>query len=347
VGALQSQRFTTPSGASLDFTRMGFGGASLGAVPELQSEDAAAELARAAWDLGLRYFDVAPLYGFGRAERRLGAALKAWPREAFTLSTKVGRILQPDAEAWRDDGGPIDVSKMPFAYDYSYDGVMRSFEESLARLDVDRVDILYVHDLDRLGHGDRASADARVEDLMATGGWRALDGLRASGAVKALGVGVNEWEPCARMLELADPDLFLLAGRYTLLEQEPLHALFPACARRGVGVVVGGPLNAGALAGGSLYDYTPAPKAILARVAAIREVCEAHQAPIVAAALQFVGAHPVVVSILTGAATPAELRQNLEAFTGPPPPAALWDALKSERLLHLDAPVPGQPVSYA
>ncbi len=337
---LEVKPFTAPSGATVGFTRMGFGGASLGLEPEIQSEDAAAALAQSAWDLGVRYFDTAPLYGFGRAERRIGAAIKAWPRDAFTLSTKVGRVLKPNSEAWRDEGGPVDLTKMPFDYDYSYDGVMRSFEESLARLGADRVDIVYVHDLDRLGHGSRAAADARVEELVATGGWRALEGLRLSGAVKAIGIGVNEWEPCARMLELADPDLFLLAGRYTLLEQEPLNALFPACAKRGVGIVVGGALNAGALAGGTLYDYTPAPKSVLNRVAAIREVCDAHQSPIVPAALQFIGAHPVVVSILTGAASPAELRQNIEGFLGEAPPAALWAALKSERLLHLDAPTP-------
>jgi len=330
--------FTTRAGRRLAFTRLGFGGASIGAPVEAQSEADAAELVRTAWDLGLRYYDTAPFYGFGRAERRLGEAMKTRPRDDFVLSTKAGRRLHAGAEAWRDTG-----AGEPFDFDYSYDGIMRSFEGSLERLGLGRVDIVYVHDVDGKVHPGRAASEARIQELMLTGGWRALEGLRSSGAVGAIGVGVNEWEPCARMLEFADPDLFLLAGRYTLLEQEPLNALFPVCVKRGVGIVVGGPLNAGSLVGGPLYDYAPAPKAIRDRVAAIAEVCRSHGVPVLSAALKFIAAHPVVVSIVTGAANPAELRQNAAAFTGPAPPAALWRDLKAERLLHLDAPVPDGP----
>ncbi|HZZ35157.1 MAG TPA: aldo/keto reductase, partial [Caulobacteraceae bacterium] len=301
-----------------------------------QSEEAAAGLVQTAWDLGIRYFDTAPFYGFGRAERRLGAALQAWPRDSFVLSTKVGRLLSAGSEDWRDRG----AADYPFAYDYSHDGVMRSFEASLQRLGLSRVDIVYVHDICGKVHEGRAGSEARIRELMETGGWRAVSDLRASGVVGAIGVGVNEWEPCARMLELADPDLFLLAGRYTLLEQEPLNALFPACLKRGVGIVVGGALNAGALTGGPLYDYAPAPKAITSRVALIGETCQAHGVSILGPALQFIAAHPAVVSLLTGAQTPAELSANVAAFTGPAPPAALWQALKAERLLHPDAPTP-------
>jgi D-threo-aldose 1-dehydrogenase len=338
MSSLQIAPFKTPSGASLAFTRLGFGGASLSPPPEKQSPEDAAALVDAAWDLGIRYYDTAPLYGFGRGERRLGAALAGRPRDNFILSTKVGRVLTPDSEAWRDTGaGP---ESWPFIYDYSYDGVMRSFEGSIERLGVDRIDLVYVHDIDALAHGNRAGAEARTQELMDRGGWRALEALRASGAVRAIGVGVNEWEPCARMLELADPDVFLLAGRYTLLEQEPLNALFPSCCKRRVAVVVGGALNAGVLMGGPLYNYAPAPASVRARVAAIAEVCKAHGTQILPAALQFAAAHPCIVSVLTGAATPTELRQNAAAFLGPPPPLALWRALKAERLLHLDAPTP-------
>jgi len=331
--------FTTRAGRALPFTAIGFGGASLGVPASSQSDADGAELVETAWDLGVRYYDTAPFYGFGLAERRLGAALQGRPRGDYVLSTKVGRLLHPDADAWAGamDGDP---AAWPFDYDYSYDGIMRSFEGSLKRLGLDRVDALYVHDVCGKVHGGRAASEARIQELMTTGGWRAVDELRSSGAVSAIGVGVNEWEPCARMLELADPDLFLLAGRYTLLEQEPLNALFPACEKRGVGIVVGGALNAGSLVGGPLYDYAPAPKAIKDRVAAIDAVCRAHGTPIVAAALKFIAAHPVVKAILTGAANPAELRQNVGAFEGPAPPAALWAELKTERLLHLDAPVP-------
>ncbi len=338
AGPLHAEPFVTRGGERLAFTRIGFGGASLGPWDDSQTRDEALALVETGWSLGIRYFDTAPFYGFGRAERRLGEALAARSRATFLLSSKVGRLLAPGSEEVREFAE--DPADWPFDYAYSYDAVMRSYEGSLKRLGVGRIDILYVHDIDARVHGSREIAEARRRELMDQGGWRALDELRSSRAVRAIGVGVNEWEPCAAMLECADPDLFLLAGRYTLLEQEPLEALFPACARRGVGVVIGGPLNAGVMAGGPLYDYAPAPAPVLERVAAIWKVCEAHQAPVVAAALQFAGAHPVVVSILTGAATPAELTQNVEAFTGPASPAALWPALKGERLLHADAPTP-------
>jgi D-threo-aldose 1-dehydrogenase len=253
------------------------------------------------------------------------------------LSSKVGRIVVPA-------GSPGAVPEYSFdgrsfAYDYSYDGVMRSHEASLKRLGLDRIDILYVHDPDGRNHQGRAGSEARLQELMTTGGWRALDELRSSGAVAAIGCGVNEWEPCARLLELADPDLFLIAGRYTLLEQEPLNALFPECDKRGVGVVIGGPLNAGALLGGQTYDYAPITRPIQARVASLREICDAHQVPIADAALQFLKAHPVIISILTGAATVGEVKANAASFRSRIP-AALWKALKDQRAINLDAPTP-------
>src|SRR5688500_2881601 len=190
---LPTVHFDTRGGARLDFTRLGFGGASLAPYPDTLAEGDAAALVETAWDLGIRYFDTAPFYGFGKAERRLGAGLAGRPRSEFLLSTKVGRLLKPNSEAWQDTGGGPQA--WPLVYDYSYDAVMRSFQGSLARLGVDRVDIAYVHDIDAKVHGGRDIAEARTRELIERGGWRALDELRTGGALKAIGVGVNEWEP--------------------------------------------------------------------------------------------------------------------------------------------------------
>jgi len=331
--------FVTRGGRKLAFTRLGFGGTALADFPRPQSGQEVEDIITAAWDTGERYFDTAPLYGLGLSERRMGRVLSRYPRDAFVLSTKVGRLVKP-AEAGDRESGTFVFDGRKFVYDYSYDGVMRSFEESLKRLGLDRVDVLYVHDPDGRNHDGRAGSEARLQELIQTGGWRALSELRSSGAVAAIGCGVNEWEPCARLLELADPDLFLIAGRYSLLEQEPLNALFPQCMKRGVGVVIGGPFNAGALLGGPYYDYAPITKPIQSRVASLVEICKAHGVPIADAALQFIGAHPAVVSILTGAASVEEVKANVASFERPVP-AALWKALKAERAINLDAPTPG------
>jgi D-threo-aldose 1-dehydrogenase len=226
---------------------------------------------------------------------------------------------------------------------------MRAFEQSLQRLGLDRVDILFVHDVDGRNHGGWAACEARLVELMDQGGWRALSELRASGAVAAIGAGVNEWEPCAWLLQRADPDLFLLAGRYTLLEQEPLDGFLPDCVARGVGIVIGGPYNSGILARGpqegASFDYAAAPAEVIARVKRIDGVCRRFGAPMIAAALQFAGAHPAVVSVIPGAQSLAEMESNLAAARVAIPPA-LWDALREEGLLHPDAPVPAaEPVA--
>lgn len=330
--------FVTRAGRKLAFTRLGFGGTSLADFPRPQTAQEVADLIEAAWQAGERYFDTAPLYGLGLSERRLGRALREKPRASFLLSTKVGRlVVEAEKNDAANDTFVFDGRK--FVYDYSYDGVMRSFDESLKRLGLDRVDILYVHDPDGRNHNGRAGSEARLQELMNQGGWKALDELRSSGAVAAIGCGVNEWEPCARLLELADPDLFLIAGRYTLLEQEPLNALFPQCQKRGVGVVIGGPFNAGALLGGPYYDYAPITKPIRSRVTALREICDAQGVRMADAALQFIAAHPIVVSILTGAASVAEVKANVESFTRPIP-SGFWKVLKDERAINLDAPTP-------
>jgi D-threo-aldose 1-dehydrogenase len=265
--------------------------------------------------------------------------LKQRRREDFILATKVGRLLEPCEKDEVNGFFFVETPQVRFHYDYSYDGVMRSYEDSLKRLGLDRVDILYVHDVCAFVHGGRAASEARIRELIDTGGWRALTELRASGDVLAIGAGVNEWEPCARLLELVDPDLFLLAGRYTLLEQLPLETLFPQCTKRGVGIVAGGPYNSGILAGGNTYNYAAAPAEILERARAIDAVCRAHDVALPAAALQFILANPLIVSVIPGGQTVAETRQNA-AVLDERVPAALWRELKDKELLHPEAPTP-------
>lgn len=334
------RNFVTRGGMSLPFTLLGFGSATLGNLGQVFSEESCDCTLGCAWERGLRYFDTAPLYGLGLSEARVGRILRQQRRGDFLLSTKVGRLLEPCAPGESNAGVFMASPELKYVYDYSYDGVMRSFEASLKRLGLDRVDILFVHDVDGFTHGSRAASENRIQELMRTGGWRALDELRGSGAVAAIGLGVNEWQPCARMLELADPDLFLLAGRYTLLEQAPLQTLFPQCARAGTGIVLGGPYNSGVLAGKATFNYAAIPPDVAARVERLAAVCRAHGVELRAAALQFVAAHPLVVSVIPGAVSPEEIDGNvalLEAET----PAALWRDLKSEGLIQPDAPVPG------
>jgi D-threo-aldose 1-dehydrogenase len=338
--AARIRRFTTRRGRALDFTTLGFGSAPLGNFLRPFTEAECDATMAAAWTAGLRYFDTAPLYGLGLSEARVGRSLRQQPRDSFLLSTKVGRLLEPAGPGEGNGGIYVDTPPLKYVYDYSYDGVMRSFEESLKRLGLGRVDILLVHDVDGPNHGGRAGSEVRIRELMETGGWRALDALRSTGMVDAIGIGVNEWEPCARMLELADPDLFLLAGRYTLLEQAPLETLFPQCAAKGAKIVLGGPYNSGVLAGKTTFDYGEIPKAVAQRVTRLRAVCEAHGVNLRDAALAFVAAHPIVVSVIPGASSPEEVANNV-AILEENIPGALWDDLRREGLLHPSAPVPG------
>ena len=332
--------FATPRGRSSAFTQTGFGGAPLGNMHRVLTEAEADATVTAAWDAGLRYFDTAPLYGHGLSEMRIGRVLAGHPRGEFLLSTKVGRVLEPCAPG--DEASGIYQAPPPLKvrFDYTADGVRRSLQASLARLGLDRVDILYVHDLELAAHGSAEAYEARWDELTRGGGWRALDALRADGTVGAIGLGTNETAACERLLAELDPDLFLLAGRYTLLEQAPLGGLLPACERCGVGVVIGGPFNSGVLArqGGS-YDYAAAPPAILARVERLAAVCARFEVPLPAAALQFVAAHPAVVSVIPGAQTASEVVANTRLLETPIP-AALWAALKDEGLVDVAAPVP-------
>ncbi|WP_299817833.1 aldo/keto reductase [uncultured Jannaschia sp.] len=329
-------------------TRMGFGAAPLGNLYRAVSDADAQAALDAAWGAGIRYLDTAPQYGLGRSEMRVAAALARFGRDGVTLSTKVGRLLE---DCVPEDVTPeafVDVPQKRIVFDYTYDGVMRSFEASAKRLGTEQFDILYIHDIDAGTHG-AAESEAKLRELFAGGGYAALDELRGSGTVGAIGAGVNTWPICERLLGEADFDGFLLAGRYTLLEQEPLESLLPLCVARDVGIVLGGPYNSGILATGAVegarYDYAPAPSGILARVRRLEAVCAAHDTPLIAAALQFPLAHPAVKSIIPGAANAAEVAANVEVFETVVPDA-LWADLKGEGLIRPDAPIPGE-VSHA
>jgi D-threo-aldose 1-dehydrogenase len=326
--------------------RLGFGAGSIGnlyrALPDQEARDAVTS----AWDAGIRYFDTAPHYGFGLSEKRLGAALSAVdPRETAIISTKVGRRLDPVAE-----GTDLSVPRQAFVtpepyesvFDYTYDAMMRSFEASRWRLRRERIDILYVHDLGRMAHG--GDHPRRMAEFM-EGGYRALRELRAAGVVGAIGLGVNETAVCEEVLAVGEIDVVLLAGRYTLLEQDALATFLPLCRQRDVKIVLGGPYNSGILArgvrgGGEVhYDYQPAPASIVERVGAIEDVCAAHGVPLAAAALQFPLAHPQVVSVIPGMNSPAQVAQAV-ALMDTTIPAALWRDLQNRGLIRADAPVP-------
>jgi D-threo-aldose 1-dehydrogenase len=340
---ITSRVFRTRSGIELNFTRLGFGTAPLGNLYRALSEEEARRTLDSAWDAGVRYFDTAPQYGLGLAETRLNGFLREHRAERPLLSTKVGRLLQVSDPSERTGIGKFfDVPSRKQRYDYSYDGVMRSIEFSLERLGVDAVDILFCHDVDAFTHGSREASDRRVAEFMA-GGYRALWELRAARVVKAIGAGVNEWEVCEALAHAGDFDLFLLAGRYTLLEQEALRSFLPLCLARGIGIVVGGPFNSGILAigpkPGAFYNYEPAPPHVLERVTRIEAVCRSHGVPLAAAALAFPLAHPAIVSVIPGGQTPEEVRQNADLLSHPIP-GALWRDLKREDLLRADAPTP-------
>jgi D-threo-aldose 1-dehydrogenase len=343
--AASRRTFATPQGGGLAFTRLGFGGAPLGNMHRILSDDEAQAAVEAAWNADLRYFDTAPLYGHGLSETRIGRALAGRPRDDFLISTKVGRRLEPCAPGEEGAGIYKGVPQVRARFDYTGDGVLRSLEASLQRLGLDRVDILYVHDLELRTHGSDAAYRARWRELTDGGGWRALANLRAAGAIGALGLGVNETAACERFLAELDPDLFLLAGRYTLLEQAPLGHLLPACEARGVGIVIGGPFNSGVLAqrGGS-YDYAAAPKGVLAKVERLAAACARYGVPLPAAALQFAAAHPAVVSVIPGAQSAAEVDANV-ALMDVAIPSGLWTELKEAGLVEPAAPTPADEVA--
>jgi D-threo-aldose 1-dehydrogenase len=342
--ALAQRAFTSRSGRRLDFSSLGFGTAPLGNLYRAISNEQALQTLQEAWAQGVRHFDTAPLYGFGVAETRLGAFLREQPRDAYLLSTKVGRVLQRCAPEARDGIGKFfDVPSRQMGYDYSYDGVLRSLDFSFERLGLDRIDVVLCHDIDIFTHGSAEMSAQRTREFL-EGGLRALSELRSQGAIGAIGIGVNEWQVSETVARNSDVDLFLLAGRYTLLEQESLDSFLPLCQQKNMGVIIGGPFNSGILATGpkpgAWFNYAPAEPALLERVAAIETVCAAHGVALRDAALQFTLLHPAVVNVIPGAITPAEVRANAESMRRPIPPA-LWAQLKHERLLREDAPTGG------
>ena len=313
---------------TLEVTRLGFGTAPLGGLFEALADDDAHEVVEAAWSAGLRFYDTAPQYGNGLAEQRLGAVLSTKPRDEFVLATKVGRLLRA--------GAPKESDTFPGApplnpvFDFSYDGVMRSVEESVTRMGIDRIDILHIHDPDE--HFAEALA----------GAYPALDRLRKEGTIKAVGAGMNQAEMLARFAREANFDCFLLAGRYTLLDQVGLKELLPLCVERGIAIIAGGVFNSGILADpkpGAHYNYQAAPAELVRRAARIKAVCERHGVSQKAVAIQFPLGHRAIPTVLTGCRSADELNENVEAFRSPIP-TGVWEDLKAEGLLVAEAPVP-------
>ena len=338
----QNIRLNQRTRSPVNLTQLGFGGAPLGNLyRKIEDHDAQATL-DAAWNAGIRYFDTAPQYGLGRSELRFADALTRFDKDAMTLSTKVGRVLEDCSPDEVTPEAFVDVPQKRIVFDYTYDGIMRSLDDSMTRLGTDKVEMLFLHDIDAGTHGE-AGVEDKLRELFSGGGYLALSELREADKVAAIGAGVNTWQICERLLGEADFDGFLLAGRYTLLEQEPLETFLPLCLKRDVGIILGGPYNSGILATGAVagarYDYAPAPDDILQRVRNLEAVCAAHDTPLIAAALQFPLGHPAVKSVIPGASTPDEVRHNVAIFETPIP-AALWSDLKSQGFIHNDAPVP-------
>ena len=290
----------------LDISELGFGTAPLGNLYKPISDDEANDALEDAWDAGIRYYDTAPLYGLGLSETRLNRFLRTKPRSEYILSSKVGRLMAPSEAADRTGIGKwFNVPSRKERYDYSYDGVMRSVEFSYERLGVSKIDILYVHDLCVFTHGSKKASDERVTEFFENGGYAAMLKLREEGVVSAIGGGINEWEVCQNLAERGDFDIFLLAGRYTLLEQTALDTFLPLCEKRGIKIVTGGPYNSGILAigpvKGAFYNYETASQSIIDRVAAIERVCTSYGVSLKAAALQFPLLHSTHLSVVPGA----------------------------------------------
>jgi len=327
----------------LHATELGFGAGALGNLYKRVEDDDARATLDAAIDAGIGYFDTAPFYGLGLSERRVGDALRE-RRSQVLISSKVGRLLRPS-----DDVLPSErygfVTPMPFEpqFDYTHDGILRSYEASLHRMGLARIDILYVHDIGAMTHG--AQHDHYWEQLTRGGGFRALERLRDEGAIAGFGLGVNETSVCMDALRETRLDVILLAGRYTLLEQDALDDLLPACVQDGVSIVIGGPYNSGILATGTRsrgtlhYNYGPAGPEIVARVARIETVAAAYGVPLAAAALRFPLAHPAVASVIPGLGDARRVDQTLELYRAPIP-SAFWADLRREGLVRPDAPLP-------
>ncbi|MEI8180604.1 aldo/keto reductase [Aestuariivirga sp.] len=324
-----------------DVTDMGFGGAPIGNFLKPIPEDQAGSLVGRAWEAGVRYFDTAPFYGHGLSELRLGHYLRDKPRDQFVLSTKVGRVLRPARRSEISFAPWVNGAPFSCSFDYSYDGTMRSLEGSLHRLGLEYIDVLFIHDPDVFTHGVEQQK-VRFREAM-EGCYRALTRMREEGVVRGIGVGVNDLQVMVDFMRSGDFDALLVAGRYTLLEQDALTELLPLCEQRGTAIVIGGGLNGGILATGAVpgakWNYAPAPTGILERVSRIEAICRRHRVPLPAAALQFLLAHPAISSHIPGTRTLEQLEQVLALVSHPIEPA-FWEDLKAAGLLRKDAPVP-------
>jgi len=310
-------------------TRFALGAAPLAGLFRAVDEDDALQVIAHAWESGIRFFDTAPLYGHGLGEMRMGRVLRNQPRDEFVLASKVGRLLRADAppEPGQSYRGTPAVNPV---FDFTYDGVMRSVEESLERLGLERIDVLHIHD-----------PDDHYEEAL-KGAYRALDRLRADGVIRAVGAGMNQAEMLTRFARDGNFDCFLLAGRYTLLDQVALKELLPICLERGIAIIAGGVYNSGILAdpkAGAHYDYTAAPASLIERAQRIRTVCERHGVPLKAAAVQFPMGHPAVTCVVVGCRSKSQLEESLRMFETEIP-SALWEDLKAEGLLGDEAPTP-------
>jgi D-threo-aldose 1-dehydrogenase len=329
--------------SNVKLPQFGFGGAPVGDLfVKLGDADAEATLA-AAWDAGVRYYDTAPWYGRGQSEHRIGRALYRRPRSETVISTKVGRILRAPIDLDAFDRG-IWAGGLDFdiRWDYSYDGIMRAYEDSLQRLSMNRIDILIIHDLDWWHHKTDAKVDAYLTQL-STSGFRALEELKQHGLIGAIGAGINELGMMPRFLNVVDLDFFMLALRYTLGEHDSLEREIPLCAERGVGFVIAAVFSSGLYATGPVpgakYNYADATPEQLERARKIEAVCKRHGVPLAAAALQFPMQHPLVASVIPGAFKPEHVRANLTLMRHDIP-NDLWRELKHEGLIRKDAPIP-------
>ncbi len=315
----------------VNVTPMGFGGAPLGGLFTPVGAENAVNTVRRGYELGIRFFDTAPLYGRGKSERFYGQALSEFDRNSYILSSKVGRVLDPNDNATDEDDIYVELPPYDVVFDFSRDGVLRSIEESLQRLGLERLDIALIHDPD--DHWEQAITEA----------YPTLAELRSQGVIRAIGAGMNQWEMPARFAQEGDFDCFLLAGRYTLLDHSGLEALLPLCQEKSVSVILGGPYNSGVLASDlgpdTTYFYQQTPPEVLETAKRIKAVCDRHEVPLKAAALQFGLAHPAVAATIPGPRTPDEVSENI-AMASFNIPSDLWAELKSEALIPDDAPTP-------
>ena len=334
--------------STLKLPAFGLGCGTLGDPDEVTSEAQAEATLRAAWERGVRYFDTAPWYGNTKSEHRVGHFLRQMPREDFAISTKVGRVYRrPDdlqafqSSPWKQrwTGG----LEFDLAFDYSRDGILRSYEDSLQRLGLNRVDALVIHDLDPRHQKSEDGVQAGLTALDAGGGYAVLADLKRAGEIKAIGAGVNHVGMIPRFLERFEIDYFLIAMPYTLLDQDALAVELPLCEARGVSVVIGAVFASGVLAtgmqSGAQYAYKPVEPGVAKRVSDIAAVCARHGVSLASAALQFPAAHPAVASVIPGANAPEQVQANLDAFAAETP-TTIWQELKERNLLPAGAAVP-------